>query len=67
MLLIIGYLDILIHSPRDSALVLIHSSELSQAESNCHGITDLDIDTHRLSRHSCVVLLSHQTGFGASI
>ena len=50
-------LDIVIDESGGTALMLVHSSELSQAEANGHGVAQLHLHANRLPCHGCVVLL----------
>lgn len=61
------HLDVLIDWSCDTTVVLIHCSELSQAEPECHRVADLDINAYQLPCHSCVVLLSHHTGLATAV
>ena len=56
------HLEVVIDRPCSSTLVLIHSSELSQAESKSHRVTNLYINPNKLSSNSSVVQLHRCVG-----
>ena len=51
------HLEVLIDRPSGSALMLIHGSQLSQAEAEGHGVADVDINPNQLPSHGSVVQL----------
>ena len=61
------HLEIFISRPSGSTLMLIHSSELSQAEADSQGITDLHIYPYQLSCDGSVVLLHYCTAFAGGV